>query len=1428
MSSILLPDGVAVNVGEEIGRGGAGFVCRGVLHERTGDRVVAIKMIGRGASDKQQQQFLKEIRKSQIIAERCEGVVAACGALVHDGQTCLIMKLYQCSLAQRLEAQGAMPPKQVLRYAVQIVRALKSVHEHGAVVLDLKPANLLFDEHDFLYISDFGISHLAEVTLTTMAASAAAGAGAPMRYMAPEQFDRDAYGRPGPAADMWGLACVLIEMLKGKPPWSGMRQVEIMMQVAMKGKAPAIPDGLPHGLGELLRLCFATQPDQRLTAGDALGMLLQLCVKDTAVQQQFEVSEMPVEAIVPNFDEDILRRLVGYDPPDALSGASPRVSTISNLLVAGLAAATGVAKEALRQYSETESVELAREQHVGREQHVTQRKHVLNEVAAEVLEHSTLSFKDFAQMRTDAINANSAHTNAIHLLDDALRHAGDLADGLSIAEENLNKATAAVSAARATEVDAIEEAEAAIGANAAATDAAAALHSADQTVKDAVAGTLAATDACAECTRHVQMYKTAGDPHNPLRAHRSQTVTAVEQALNLKRDKDQAAAEADELSKQLNQEANLRKSEATEMAASATVANAEAWKAAELVAQARAAAAAQIVVAVKQLRSNNAAAAATATDNTGTHNQAVRARRVTLAELETLSPAARKQFTKEEDWMPDSFAKECMECGSEFTFFTRRHHCRGCGHVLCYKCSKTRIVIVDSGSQDPKRVCDGCAASLEDLLIPRQFLMGTFLVEAHFEGDCARWRSTKRYADFRELAVNNRHELLTCWHALYERSEVSQDFTTVRYQPHLQEFLDIAVQSSRAVQQFLGLDGLPNRFIDGQSEIFLAAVQNCDTAVVTTSIADGFCASATAKAIMYCHGMLIESEIFDNEVNVKSQASEPAAEISGADAGHVKLGILTVRDQLASLAVKLVSQKGSEATKLYETVEKKAREAKLMLEAAVAEAAVAAKHLLNTQQLHAPTEAEQDAQANRRKYLQLPLIASDEECTQHEMSTLARLSSALTMATAMEEDVRDRLQVATSSAAAADRALARLSQLQQVADTSAEARARTERMQTQAMQTAGLARRAVAGHSQNVVKLSHLPQTAAVKATAVFQTARRRWLQLSPTASEQECRHKERQGAQRRRALEEGAAAMARADYSMDREPRTSPTGDSLVEFCADMIVVCCNCSVTIDRGENTFRDVRKRMQRKPLHQCQVLLMVTEFEAFWGQQQMEEASANHSMIGLDNVTMGDLEVTDGDSVIIKAETDKGPTETVCIVRGDAEDSASVPKRQESERHTLLAPKSFLDGSTDSFKKDDVYMQYLKVEPGVEATAGSDSSEDARDASKFGNEEALADGELATAWMNRPAQKDLHVQPGDIVWLAKLKVDADDLRGDVLNQVVLCASCITAPESGCGGAVEWCEWGLRISPGDAELVAMLQHARSEFEMAQREVARERRD
>lgn len=45
------------------------------------------------------------------------------------------------------------------------------------------------------------------------------------------------------------------------------------------------------------------------------------------------------------------------------------------------------------------------------------------------------------------------------------------------------------------------------------------------------------------------------------------------------------------------------------------------------------------------------------------------------------------------EWVDDSKATNCYACETEFSLFTRRHHCRYCGKIFCHNCSSKNIHI---------------------------------------------------------------------------------------------------------------------------------------------------------------------------------------------------------------------------------------------------------------------------------------------------------------------------------------------------------------------------------------------------------------------------------------------------------------------------------------------------------------------------------------------------------------------------------------------------------------------------------------------------------------------------------------------------------------------------------------------------------------
>lgn len=60
-------------------------------------------------------------------------------------------------------------------------------------------------------------------------------------------------------------------------------------------------------------------------------------------------------------------------------------------------------------------------------------------------------------------------------------------------------------------------------------------------------------------------------------------------------------------------------------------------------------------------------------------------------------------------WKQDAAACECHACKAKFSTFRRKHHCRRCGEIFCYACTKQRMSLPHLNyGRTPVRVCDRC------------------------------------------------------------------------------------------------------------------------------------------------------------------------------------------------------------------------------------------------------------------------------------------------------------------------------------------------------------------------------------------------------------------------------------------------------------------------------------------------------------------------------------------------------------------------------------------------------------------------------------------------------------------------------------------------------------------------------------------------
>ena len=69
-------------------------------------------------------------------------------------------------------------------------------------------------------------------------------------------------------------------------------------------------------------------------------------------------------------------------------------------------------------------------------------------------------------------------------------------------------------------------------------------------------------------------------------------------------------------------------------------------------------------------------------------------------------------------WQPDETATVCSSCGSGFSIFVRRHHCRFCGKIYCDACTLHRAFVPSFIQTMPVnsrvRLCSSCFSVCED------------------------------------------------------------------------------------------------------------------------------------------------------------------------------------------------------------------------------------------------------------------------------------------------------------------------------------------------------------------------------------------------------------------------------------------------------------------------------------------------------------------------------------------------------------------------------------------------------------------------------------------------------------------------------------------------------------------------------------------
>jgi len=249
----------------EIGRGGMSIVY--CAHDERTNRDVALKVIPRESlNDPNFRQRFE--REAQTIASLEHPAIVP----VYDygewkDQPFLVMRhMTGSSLTDRLLG-GPISLEAATAILRRIGSALDYAHQQGVIHRDLKPGNVLFDQFEEAYLSDFGIVQLSETSSKLTREKALLGTPA---YMSPEQAHGDS--ELDSRSDIYALGILLFEMLTGELPYDAETPVRLMMKHVLD-PVPSIRKvnpRLPRKLDGIMKRVMAKEPQARYPNAESL------------------------------------------------------------------------------------------------------------------------------------------------------------------------------------------------------------------------------------------------------------------------------------------------------------------------------------------------------------------------------------------------------------------------------------------------------------------------------------------------------------------------------------------------------------------------------------------------------------------------------------------------------------------------------------------------------------------------------------------------------------------------------------------------------------------------------------------------------------------------------------------------------------------------------------------------------------------------------------------------------------------------------------------------------------------------------------------------------------------------------------------------------------------------------------------------------
>ncbi|XP_041798777.1 dual specificity protein kinase Ttk [Chelmon rostratus] len=254
-----------------IGRGGSSKVYQVLDHKK---QLFAMKYVNLEEADAQTiESYKNEIEHLNHLQQYSDQIIKLYDYEITNSYIYMLMECGNLDLNTWLRNRKAVNPLERKFYWKNMLEAVQTIHKHGIVHSDLKPANFVIVNAS-LKLIDFGIANRIQPDVTSIMKDSQVGT---LNYMPPEAI-KDTSSQPGkarskisPKGDVWSLGCILYCMTYGKTPFQSItNQIAKLHAIIDPSHKIEFPDISEKDLLDVLKRCLVRNPRERISIAELL------------------------------------------------------------------------------------------------------------------------------------------------------------------------------------------------------------------------------------------------------------------------------------------------------------------------------------------------------------------------------------------------------------------------------------------------------------------------------------------------------------------------------------------------------------------------------------------------------------------------------------------------------------------------------------------------------------------------------------------------------------------------------------------------------------------------------------------------------------------------------------------------------------------------------------------------------------------------------------------------------------------------------------------------------------------------------------------------------------------------------------------------------------------------------------------------------